>query len=157
MVPQTVARQTLHHESYRGADLFKTQFEATGADLIGIGDELASQHLTLDDVSMAVDGRSVLTDPPYFVNAMRFAGIPTSQLADRLGIPLGAFLVDDPTAGTFTTMSLGGKQVMRGTVAMIAQSIHERGLPYIYDVGDVRFVVITDSEAWAADALQQLP
>ena len=157
LVPQTVAGQTLTHESYRGKDLFERLFGATDADVATINAQLSGLGLTIDDVTLVSDGRYVLTDPPYFVNAMRVKGIPADQLEAQLGIPIGKGLVDHPDAGTFTPVSLGGKQVMRGTLAMVDQTSHQRGLPYVYAVGEIRFVVITDSEQWATDALRQLP
>ena len=40
---------------------------------------------------------------------------------------------------------------------MLDQNEHQRGLPYLYDAGEVRYIIITDSESWATDALRQLP
>ena len=125
--------------------------------MTSIGTELATLGLTVDDVSLAVDGRSGPNDPPFFVNALRIKGLPTDQWRSTLGLDPGAFEVDHLTAGTFTKATVGGKVVLRGVLAMIDQTTHARGLPYVYSTGDVQFVVVTDDPAWAADAMRQLP
>jgi hypothetical protein len=156
-LPATVNGQTLAHESYRGRDLFEGVFGLAEADVTSLGQELATLGLTIDDVSLAVDGRSGPNDPPYFVNALRFKGLPTDQWQSKLGLDPGALELDHVTAGTFTKTTVGDKAVLRGTLAMIDQTAHARGIPYIYSTGDVQFVVVTDDPAWAADALRQLP
>jgi hypothetical protein len=40
---------------------------------------------------------------------------------------------------------------------MVDQTEHLRGWPHVYDSGTVHFRVVTDEEAWAADAIRQLP
>jgi hypothetical protein len=59
--------------------------------------------------------------------------------------------------GEFTTESLGGKSVLRGTTAMVDQTAHVRGLPYLYNSGDVRYVVVTDDPAWGGGRAQPAP
>ena len=41
-------------------------------------------------------------------------------------------------------------------IVAFIQDEHERGRPYAYDVGDVRFIVTTDEEAWATEAIARL-
>jgi hypothetical protein len=94
--------------------------------------------------------RSSEADPPYLIFALRFKGVDATTLANDTGL-------DHLQAGEFTRESLGGKSVLRGTTAMVDQTAHVRGLPYLYNSGDVRYVVVTDDPAWAADALSQLP
>ena len=157
MLPASVSGQALAYESYRGRDLFTGLFGLTDADVTSIGTALATVDLSVDDVSLAVDGRSGPDDPPYFVNALRIKGLPTDQWQSKLGLDPGALEVDHLTAGTFTSATVGGKAVLRGTLDMVDQTTHVRGIPYVYRTGDVQFVVITDDPAWAADALRQLP
>ncbi len=45
------------------------------------------------------------------------------------------------------TESLGGKPVRVGTLAMIDQAASMHGIPYLYDSGDVRYIVVTDDPA----------
>lgn len=157
LLPAIVSGRPLTQESYRGTDLFKDLFALTDADVAGVEAELANQRLTIDDVSLAVDGRSQPSDPPYFVDALHFRGIQADQLQARLGLEPGALSLDHPAAGSFSKVTVGGKQVLRGTIAMIDQTSHARGIPYVYHAGEVQFVVVTDDPAWAADALRQLP
>jgi hypothetical protein len=128
-------------------------FAYVGADTAAIDaaeSDLTAAGLSIEDVGWAVDGRSSESDPPYFVFALRFAGSDASTLTTDAAL-------DHPEAGEFTTESLGGKTVKRGTIAMIDQTAHVHGLPYLCDSGDVRYIVVTDDPAWAADALRQLP
>jgi hypothetical protein len=156
-LPVSVGGRLLSHESYRGVVLFQGLMGLNDAEVAGVRAELAKQGLTIDDVSLAIDGRSQMSDPPYFVNAIRFKGIPAADLKARLGLDPGALSLDDPTAGTFTKATVGGKQVLMGSPAMINQTTHARGTPYVYSAGDIQFVVVTDDPKWAADALGQLP
>jgi len=53
--------------------------------------------------------------------------------------------------------TIGGKQIYVSTATMINQSEHQRGRPYLYQTETRMFVLVTDSDAWAADAFAQLP
>jgi hypothetical protein len=86
---------------------------------------------------------------------MRIRGFDAGQF-EALGMPLGIG-TDHPDAGTFTWTSIGGKAVQRGTTEMIDQTDVARGLPYVYGADDIRFRIVTDDPAWAADAIRQLP
>ena len=44
-----------------------------------------------------------------------------------------------------------------GRPDMLRQSEHRRGSPYLYQTDAYMFLLITDDEAWAEDALQQMP
>ena len=151
ILPTVVAGRTMAKWSVRGADFFGLHGPLTADELKGIEADLASEGLVLDDVGLAIAGRSdVDVDPPYFVNAYRFAGFPADGLPRELGI-------DNPDPGAWTEATVGGKPVLVGTEAMLDQTGHLLGRPYLYNSGDIRFVVATNDEAWAADALGQLP
>ena len=124
-------------------------------DIDGIEAELKTHGLAMDDVSFAVGGRTSPDDRPYFVIAVRFKGMPADSLAEILGIPDG-FPADHPE-GVLVARTFDGKAVLVGDATMIDQSEHARGVPYIYNVDDVRFMVVTDDPGWAEDALRQLP
>ena len=110
----------------------------------------ASLAVDVDDLAMAVAGRSnVKADPPYFVFAHRIRSVPAVMLEPGQ-------TVDRPDAGPWSMVTLGGRTVPVGTEAMFDQTEHVRGRPYLYDVGDVRFTVVTDDEAWAQEALARL-
>ncbi len=49
-----------------------------------------------------------------------------------------------------SVLTVGGKAVLRGILAMIDQTSHARGILYLYNAGDVQFLVVTDDPAWAA-------
>jgi hypothetical protein len=54
---------------------------------------------------------------------------------------------------------IGGKEVAVGPLDVIRQTEHQRGRPYLYGSTalDVSFIVITDDEAWAEEAIRALP
>jgi hypothetical protein len=149
LLPAEVRGRATERWSVIGRDYF-AYVGADTATIDAAESDLAAAGLSIDDVAFAVDGRSSESDPPYFIFALRFTGVDASTLATDAAL-------DHPQAGKFTTDSLGGKTVRRGTIAMIDQTGHVRGLPYLYDSGDVRYIVVTDDPAWAADALRQLP
>jgi len=151
LLPATVAGRPLIRWSVRGADYYGMSESLTADELLSIQTHLVSLGLTLDDVGAAIGGRSdVALDPPYFVNAYRFGSLPASELPRGLGI-------DHPEAGAWKEARVGGKAVLVGSEAMFDQGEHVRGRPYVYNSGSTRFLVATDHEAWAADALRQLP
>lgn len=149
LLPSRVSGRPMTRWSLIGRDYF-AYVGTDAAALDAAESDLAAAGLSIDDVAWAVDGRSSESDPPYFVFALRFTGIDVSTLTTDAAL-------DHPEAGKFTTESLGGKTVKRGTIAMIDQTAHVHGLPYLYSSGDVRYIVVTDDPAWAADALRQLP
>lgn len=155
-LPLSVGGKMLALWSVRGKDYFSSVLGLGESDVTAIETELSGEGLTLDDVSVAFGGRSFPSDPPYAVMGHRFAGIAADRLESTFGIP-DDYPADHPGAGPLTSVSVGGKQVMKGTLAMVDQTAHARGLPYFYDTGEVRFMIITDDEKWAADAIRQLP
>jgi|SRR5580765_359544 len=150
MLPAVVVRRSLYKWSVRGANFFGLTSPLTPEDLESIEADLATEGLQLDDVAQAVAGRSAPSDPPYFVTAYRFGDVQAEALPRGLG-------VDSPEAGAWSQATVGGKLVFVGTQAMLDQTEHVRGRPYVYDSANTRFLLATDDEAWAADALSQLP
>lgn len=151
-LPNAVAGRPLTIWSVRGKDAYAPDGTQLDEDALRtVQAELAGIGLTLDDVSSATAGRSSLADPPSLVVVWRFKGVP----ADELG-PIG---IAYPDAGAFESITIADKEVQRGTAAMMAQTEpdHLRGIPYIYNVGDLHFTVVADDETWAADAIRQLP
>jgi hypothetical protein len=104
--------------------------------------------VVLDDIHFANAGRASVDDPPYFVTAFRMRGIPAHTL------PL-EMVVAHPEAGTWSVRRFGDRIVRVGTEEMLDQS-KRPGRPYVYDVGEVRFVVTTGDDAWAAEAIARL-
>ena len=117
--------------------------------------------IDLEHINYAVAGRSNTTkDPPYFVNA---ASRPLDENEIDLNLALllggGGFL--DLAAGFelegFEMRTIGGKEVFVGTDEMLEQNRHQRGRPYLYQTDDTMFLVITDDDAWAREALGKIP
>jgi hypothetical protein len=54
---------------------------------------------------------------------------------------------------------IGGKLVAVGPPDLIRQTAHQRGRPYLYGSTalGVSFIVVTDDEAWAEEAIRALP
>jgi hypothetical protein len=117
----------------------------------------------LAQLAYGVAGRSnTKTDPPYFV-----FGAARPQTEEQIAVALfmmfaGArFHTPNPAKAADLTAyqekSIAGKQVYVGTVAMLAQDEHQRGRPYLYQTDAYMFLMITDDDSWAADAIGQLP
>jgi len=154
-LPSVVGGRSLTRWSLRGEAFLASALglDQNGLDALSVF--LRSKGVDMANVSMGVAGRSRVSDaPPYFVYAYRFAGVPASEFQSRLEFPLGFGL--RPDAGSFGETNVAGRTVLKGVVGMLDQDEHLRGVPYIYESGDIRFVIVTDSEAWAADALSQL-
>lgn len=157
MLPREVAGRRLATWSVIGLDYLGGGPEGSPAlPLLSMADRDAFEEmatslgLVVDDWAMAVGGRSdVEGDPPYFVFAHRIKSVPAVWLEP-------GHTVDYPDAGTWSQLTLGGRTVRVGTEAMLPQTQHVRGRPYVYDVGDVRFTIVTEDEAWATDALSGL-
>jgi hypothetical protein len=133
----------------RGVNYF-TIGDLTDEELASLEADLAAEGLALDDFAMGFAGRADPSDPPYHVNVIHIKGVPA------IDIPLGISM-EHPEAGEFEQLIIGGKQVWRGAAGMIEQSEHGRGTPYVYLSGEYHFIVLTEDEEWAADALAQLP
>ena len=108
------------------------------------------EGLNLDDLSVAIGGRSdVQGDPPYFILAYRLNGRPATEFPDGVGL-------DHPDAGTWHEATVGAKTVLIGDQAMVDQTEHVRGRPYVWNSPTVHYVLVTDNEAWATEALGAL-
>jgi hypothetical protein len=120
-----------------------------------------SQKLDVTRLAMAVAGRSdTKADPPYFVFAME-RGESNEEIMFGLGMLLGGAGYLNPVEGgelsRYEKETIAGKQIYVGETAMVSQTAHLRGRPYLYQTDDQVFVVITDDRAWAEEALEQLP
>jgi hypothetical protein len=108
-----------------------------------------------------VAGRSdTSADPPYFV----YAAVAPQQDDEGslvLLLLLGGAGYHDIAAGldpgNYEQRTIAGKPVYVGDPSMVDQTAHQQGRPYLYETSTHEFLVIADDEAWAADALAQLP
>lgn len=165
LLPASVAGRALAKWSVRGScwaqivtgrppaeiDEYVAQFEASNDP----------RSIDLAHLMYGVAGRSNTKDDPPFI----VFGAARPQDADEalmtLGFLLGGASFHDLDKATdlanYQERTITGKQVYEGTVDMLSQDEHQRGRPYLYQTDDYLFVVITDDDAWAADALRQLP
>ena len=119
------------------------------------------EPINLDNMAYAVAGRAnTSTDPPYFVWAAT-KPVDDDELNLTLILLFGGAGYHDVAAGidprNYTQQTIAGKEVQVGTDDMLDQDDHQRGRPYFYETNDHVFVLVTDDDTWAADAIGQLP
>ena len=164
VLPASVAGRTLTRWSLRGQCWLELASGKTGSDLDQLVTSLQSaapHQLDLTNLAYGVAGRSdTHTDPPFFVYG---AARPTDQAEIELAVQLlfsGAGF-HDPYAGSdlrnYQKETIAGREVYLGTLDMLTQDEHQRGRPFLYQTDAFMFLVITDEDAWAADAIGQLP
>jgi len=152
MLPVWVGGRALSTHSHRGLEYLRAwspvpeeQLERLASDPAAV-EAAFGPGVALDDLEFAVAGRSSTSDPAYFVTALRIRGLPA-----RLR-PLPS-----PAAGglSWTARTFGTRTVRtdRATGERGAQGYMSH---YVYDVGDVRFIIITDDEEWATEAIARL-
>jgi hypothetical protein len=121
----------------------------------------SSLVINVDNLAYAVAGRvDTRRDPSFFVfGAERPRGQDEIDLALYLLFGTAGFhdAVNASDLGLYEERTIAGKVVFVGNVDMLAQSEHQRGRPYLYQTDDYMFAVITDDDAWAEDAIRQLP
>jgi hypothetical protein len=118
--------------------------------------------VAISDLAYAVAERSnAQDDPPYAIHVMRRPpdSAPQAQaLADLLFTGSLRFRAGfGLQTSTLQSREVGGKPVLVGTPEMLVQDEEQRGRPYLYEADGCVFAVVTDEEAWAADALSRLP
>jgi hypothetical protein len=120
------------------------------ADVTALTESLAEEGLALNDISVAVDGRSdTANDPPYLILAYELAGHPGEEWPDTIGL-------DNPAAAAFQEADIAGKHVLVGEEAAMEQTEHARGRPYVWNSPKVHYLIVTDDPSWAAEALGAL-
>jgi hypothetical protein len=163
LLPTTVAGRELTVWSVRGRCwLILAGIPADSIDeLLSSVDKAADPPFDLDHLTYGIAGRTdTAKDPPYFV----FAAARTYN-ADEINLASwlmfgGAMFKDATAAGNlalYDEQTIAGRDVWVGTEDMLEQSTHQRGRPYLYQTETTMYLVITDDEAWAADAIRQLP
>jgi hypothetical protein len=149
-LPDRVQEQVLERSSLRGEDYFVSFVGLNSAALAQTKADLAASGLTVDDVALAAALPADAEGPTNAVFAFQVRGVAAATLPDSV-------LIDHPDAGSFTAVVIAGKSVRRGTAGMIDAGGLVQGIPYLYDLGTIRFIVVTNDEDWAADAVAQLP
>jgi hypothetical protein len=165
ILPASVAGRRLAIWSVDGPCWLGMATLGSGLDaksLLGKFDSLSSEPpINLSDLGYAIAGRSDTTaDPPYFVYAAKRPDAGNA-IALTLVLMFGGASFHEPLVasdlGLYTEQTISGKDVFVGTPAMLDQTVHQRGQPYLYQTDTDLFLVITDDDVWAADALRQLP
>ncbi|HET9522365.1 MAG TPA: hypothetical protein VFO73_15055 [Candidatus Limnocylindrales bacterium] len=150
LMPATIAGRPLARESFRGALMMTCVMRGSDADVADFADALAADGMELDDISLAIAGRSdVENDPPYLIFAYRMAGHPGMDWPSTIGL-------EHPAAAAFEEAVLEDKHVLVGKAAAVDQSVHVRGRPYVWDSPTVHYLIVTDDEDWAREALRAL-
>jgi hypothetical protein len=157
LLPRSAAGRPLVTWSVRGEAVLRP-WGLSAPEIDATRQQLASMGVRLDDLVQATAGRSdVQHDPPYFVLAFR---IP-ADARDLLGgyAIASAGFARDTGDWQLEDRVVGGKTVEVGPPDLLVQSEHQRGRPYLYGSTalDTSFIVITDDEAWAEEAIRQLP
>ena len=161
LLPDVVAGRELARSRRSRAGVGSTSSSARSRAESTGSSRASDTPIDLEHINYAVAGRSNTTkDPPYFVNA---ASRPLDENEIDLNLALllggGGFL--DLAAGFelegFEMRTIGGKEVFVGTDEMLEQNRHQRGRPYLYQTDDTMFLVITDDDAWAREALGKIP
>ncbi len=163
ILPSVVAGRPLTRWSVRGRCWLEMLFVDTAAI-----DPFVAQFATagnpnpVDDANLVygVAGRSIDTDPPFFV----FAAVRPSN-NDEIGLAMYLLLggsgfkpgVEAADLTYYQAQTIAGKEVHVGSVDMLTQDTHLRGRPYLYQTEEYMFLVITEDDVWAADAIDQLP
>lgn len=165
LLPTRVGGRTLATWSVRGRCWLEMAYGGTPTNidvlLAEVDADDPSQKFDVTHLAMAVAGRSdTKVDPPYFVYGME-RGKSDEEILFGLGMLLGGAGFPDPVGSTelsrYQEETVSGKQVYVGDTAMLRQTEHSRGQPYLYQTDDELFVVIADDRAWAEEALEQLP
>ena len=89
------------------------------------------------------------SDPPYFVNAYRISGLQGRLIPRTTGL-------DFPDLGTWRTLTVAGRKVAVGDDSMFDQAQDSHIRPYVWNSGQVHYMIVTDDDAWAAEVLGQL-
>lgn len=162
LLPKQVAGRSLATWSLSGACW--VAFAGPGGETLkGEVEALSSgPPIDLEQLAYAVAGRTnVESDPPYFVwAALRPNGDAENALAVALLFGTGGFrghVSEAADLRNYDRTTIGTKEVFVGSVEMIEQNDHLRGSPYLYQNDDYMFIVVTDDEDWAEEALAHLP
>jgi hypothetical protein len=119
------------------------------------------EPMNLDNLAYAVAGRAdTSADPPYFVWIAK-RPYDDDEISLTLVLLFGGAGYHDVAAGidpqNYQLQTIAGREVNVGTEAMLKQDDHQRGRPYFFETEQHMYLLVTEDEAWAADAIAQLP
>jgi hypothetical protein len=167
MLPREVSGRPLTRWSMRGRCALQSVAGSVpgGVDaLLADVETPGTPPIDVDQIAQAIAGRTdPVADPPYIIFA---AARPLDEDETNLNLLLllgGAGFNDIGMAAFangldgFDEQEISGKQVYVGTVDMLDQDDHQRGLPYLYETDDAMFALVTELATWAEEALSKLP
>jgi hypothetical protein len=150
-LPDRVAGRDLALWSVRGESVVRCLTHGSDQDLAAFRDASEAAGVSIDDYMIAIGGRSdVDTDPPYLVFAYRLAG---HKAADAFPRAMG---LDHPGSKPWRTLTIGGKRVLVGDESMLDQTPQVRGRPYVWNSGEVHYLIVTAEASWANEVLSHL-
>ena len=154
LLPASVAGHPLSRFSWAGPDWIR---EMLGADVDAVLAEFATPESGPIDPSHLAAAAGL--DPPYVVYAAtRPLAVSEQDLATFL-LLLGAGYKDPVRIdlSMYAPRTMAGRVVFVGSESMVNQDERHRGKPYLYQTDTTMFIVLTDDDAWAEDAISQLP
>jgi hypothetical protein len=160
LLPTTIAGREMIPWSVAGWCWLHLGWQATDAEWAAEVQMIEELAIDVEDLQLTVLGRSSDEDPPYFVWAV---SLPTDETTTNIAVQLlmQSIGVVDPAAYTdeanFHPVTIAGKSVLVGRPELLVQDSHQRGKPFEYGTDENLFVIQTDDDAWAEDALGQLP
>jgi hypothetical protein len=165
MLPEAVQGRSLARWSVAGRCLIEISFALPDDQIDAMIGKLEAgtdaQRVDVSHLTYAVAGRSdTKADPPYFVFAV---GRPTkdSEIEAAMTLLFGLIGFTDiqnaPDLTRYQKRSIADHTVYVGDAGMLRQDEHQRGRPYLYQTDDDLFLIVTDDDAWAEDAISQLP
>jgi len=165
VLPTSVQGRSLARWSVRGRCWPERALQGGTAgvdDLVERIETPGGAPINLDNMAYAEARRTdTSTDPPYYVSIATRPLLDEDEINLTLILFFGSASYHDVAAGidpqNYKQRTIAGKEVLVGTEDMLDQNDNQRGRPYFYETIDYMFFLITDDDAWAADALGQLP
>ena len=163
MLPSKIQKRSMARWSVAGRCWFSIAgwpADRVESDLAKL-DDPSDGPIDINALTYAVAGRAdTKRDPPFFVFAANRSD-HEDEITVALALMLGGAGYNDVQLGAdlglYEQRTIAGHEAYVGTPLMIRQDDHQRGSPYLYQTDTTMFIVITDDDAWAEDAIRQLP
>ena len=155
LLPASVAGHPLSLFSWAGPDWIEEILSDEGVDAV-LAEFATPESGPIDPSHLAA---AAGLDPPYAVYAAtRPLAVSEADLATFLLI-LGAGYKDPVRIdlSMYAPRTMAGRVVFVGSESMVNQDEGHRGKPYLYQTDTTMYIVLTDDDAWAEDAISQLP
>jgi hypothetical protein len=164
-LPSSVGGRPLATWSVAGRCFIEAAFNLPSDQIDSLITDMESaaepERVDVSHLTYGVAGRSdTAVDPPYFVFVV---GRPQKQAEVETALFLLFGLVgfldveNAPDLSRYQERSIADHSVYVGDPGMLRQTEHQRGRPYLYQTDDYMFLIITDDDRWAEEAIGQLP